>query len=383
MFKNLGSIKSYLKPLSQMKTTASRSGNFLIQTATTYGNPTRGNPLYAYPLVRSASPRFQRVNYPHRLEVNTDNPGLFFSPFLSPVSLFKYGNDFFTEIDRAATPLIDEASKQGGTYGFAPNGNTGIYCMIEKAIERTERFIYLEDQYLICDMPMGSHRSVMDLLIDKFMAPTFRKLIVFCTRIDDINDELQFTAWKHRNNFISSLVSAGGNKVEICQYKSKGSVGCPGSDWTSIFYTHSKTWIFDDFFLVTGSANCNRRGYSHDSELDIGVYDQSQQFVRDLRVRIWARRLNVEGMQRSPIQPRELTDFLSAAKFWEDPGGNGLPMENTKKSNVSPRKYPDLDFASYKAQVTAQPGVGPEINGFLDKLKMDGIWDFIVDPEGT
>jgi phosphatidylserine/phosphatidylglycerophosphate/cardiolipin synthase-like enzyme len=377
VFRNLDTIRSYLKPVTQMKTTASRSGDFLIQVATTYGNPSRENPIY--PLALGAAPRFQRVNYPHRLELNTDNPGLFFSPFLSPASLFRFGNDFFTEKDRAATPFIEEGLKQSATYQFAPKGHTGIYCMIEKAIERTERFIYLEDQYLICDMPMGSRRSMMDLLIDKVKTPKFKKLIIFCTRIDDINDELQFTAAAHRNNFVSSLVAAGGDKVEVCQYKTKGSVGCPGPEWLSIFYTHSKTWIFDDLFLVSGSANCNRRGYSHDSELDIGVYDQSQRFVRDLRVRIWARRLNVEGMRRSPIQPQELMDFLSAAKFWEDPGRNGLPIENSKISNVSPRKYPDLDFASYKAQVT----VAPANNRFFDKLKMDGIWEFVVDPEGT
>jgi phosphatidylserine/phosphatidylglycerophosphate/cardiolipin synthase-like enzyme len=381
VFRNLGSIKPYLKPLSQMKTTAPRSGNFLIQVATTYGNPARSNPLY--PLLISATPRFQHVNYPHRLELNTDNPGIFFTPFLSPMSLFKFGNDFFTEVDPAATPLIDEASKQSKTYGFAPKGNIGIYCMIEKAIERAEQFIYVEDQYLICDMPMGSQKSVMNLLIDKLKLPTFKKLIVFCTRIDDINDDLQFTARKHRDNFVLSLIAAGGDKVEVCQYKSKGSVGCPGSTWTSIFYTHSKTWIFDDVFLITGSANCNRRGYSHDSELDIGVYDQNQTFVKDLRVRIWRRRLNAEGMRRSPIQPQELSDFLGAAKFWEDPGRNGLPLDNSKTSNLSPRKYPDLDLASYKAQVTAEPGFGPQIISFIDKLKMDGIWDFVVDPEGT
>jgi hypothetical protein len=233
-------------------------------------------------------------------------------------------------------------------------------------------------------MAMGKMKSMLDLLTEKLNDSKFKKLIIFCTRIDDINKEFQWTGWKHRNNFITSLVSAGGNKVEVCQYKSKGDVGCPSKEtWSSIFYTHSKTWIFDDEFLITGSANCNRRGYSHDSELNIGVYDQNKMFVKDLRKRIWKRRLNAEGITRSPIQDNELSDFLSASKFWEYPDQYGLPIENSKKDPFAPSHNPDLNLQSYKAIVTAQPGVSPQVNGFLDKLKMDGMWDFVVDPDGT
>ncbi len=366
IFKRIGSANSYLKPVSQMKTTAAQSGNFLVQTATTYGNPDRINPLYY--AIRSATPLKQHINYPHRLEVNTDNPGLFFSPFLSPVSLFRFGNDFFTEKEPASIQLINDALNQDATYAFAPNGHTGIYHTIKKAIEETKQYIYLEDQYLVCDMAMGKLKSMLDMLSEKLREPKFKKLIIFCTRIDDINDEFQGTGWKHRNNFVSSLVSAESNKVEVCQYKSKGNVGCPGNAWSSIF---------------SGSANCNRRGYSHDSELDIGVYDQNKMFVKDLRIRIWKRRLNAEGITRSPIQDNELNDFLSASKFWENPDQYGLPIENSKKSSFAPSHNPDLDLQSFKAMVTSQPGMAPQINGFLDKLKMDGIWDFIVDPEGT
>ena len=37
-------------------------------------------------------------------------------------------------------------------------------------------------------------------------------------------------------------------------------------------YVHSKTWVIDDEFAIVGSANCNRRGYTHDSEASVGVY---------------------------------------------------------------------------------------------------------------
>jgi phosphatidylserine/phosphatidylglycerophosphate/cardiolipin synthase-like enzyme len=171
--------------------------------------------------------------------------------------------------------------------------------------------------------------------------------------------------------------------VVLCQYKSKGSVKAPGNAWSSIFYIHSKTWFFDDEYLITGSANCNRRGYSHDSELDVGVYDQDKKFVKDFRVKLWKRRLNTEGIIRSPLQDNDLIDFLRAAKYWENPSQYGLTIENNRTKSLAPVQYPDLNLQSYKAKVTGQPGVDPAISGLIDSLKMDGLWDFVVDPDGT
>ena len=119
---------------------------------------------------------------------------------------------------------------------------------------------------------MGNLAPLLDLMVQKLREPNFKKLIVLCTRIDDINEEFQGTGWSHRNNFLLKLATAGGDKVAICQYRSRGDLKILfGLPHQGAFYIHSKTWIFDDLFLITGSANCNRRGYSHDSELDIEI----------------------------------------------------------------------------------------------------------------
>ena len=370
MLKQIGYKNGYIIPRSQLKVSAPVSGNFLVQTATTYGNPSRNNPFWWLARLLD-TPSLQVVNKPHRLTWG-----------VGPLS-HSLGNDFFTEKELAAVPLIQQARNQPDSYGFASKGNTGIYHLIKKAIENTKEYIYMEDQYLVCDKAMGKYKSMLDLLIDKVKDSKFKKLILFCTRIDDINDEFQGTGWVHRSNFISSLVSAGNNKVVVCQYKSKGSMNAPGDTWRSIFYIHSKSWFFDDLYLITGSANCNRRGYTHDSELNVGVYDQDKKFVKDLRIKLWKRRLNTEGMIRSPLQDNDLTDFLSAAKYWENPSQYGLAIENNRIQSLAPAQNPDLDLQSYKAKVTSQPGIDPAISGFIDKIKMDGLWDLVVDPEGT
>jgi phosphatidylserine/phosphatidylglycerophosphate/cardiolipin synthase-like enzyme len=379
IFRRIGSVNSYLKDVSQLKTTAPQSGNFLIQSGTTYGNPQRSTP---FDLRSLGNPSQQVLNRPHRYA---------FPPYFNPS--FWVGNDFFKEIEPTSRGLLLENSKQNQTYSFAPNGHTGIYQMIKKAIETTKKFIYLEDQYLVCDERMGNLDSILKLLTDKVKSDDFKKIIIFCTRIDDINDEFQGTGWKHRNNFISTLVAASPSKVEICQYKSKGTVGCTGTATSSIFYIHSKTWIFDDEYLITGSANCNRRGYSHDSELDVGVYDQNKVFVKELRKKIWQKRLNVKGINRSPIQLNELDDFLSAAKFWEKPDFHRMAIENSKYTSFSPAKYPDLDTAKYieilkqedlsKSGFLTNDPVDTLIKVYLEKIKIDKLWDLVVDPDGT
>ena len=298
------------------------------------------------------------------------------------------GNDFFTEIDRKGVLQIEDAARQNRTYAFAPAGHTGIYHAIKKAIETTQQYIYLEDQYLVNDAKMGSYAPILELLVNKLRDShtTFKKLIIFCTRIDDINDEFQGTGWAHRQNFIRSLVDAGHEKVVVCQYKSRGALKSSfGEAHQGAFYIHSKTWIFDDVYLITGSANCNRRGYSHDSELDVGIYDQNKQFVKDLRVKMWKSRLNTQGISKAPLQDAQLRDFLSAAQYWEAPSKYGLTIESSREMSLellAPKKYPDLDLRSYKATVKG-PLASPVLNSWVDTVKMQGIWDFIVDPDGA
>jgi phosphatidylserine/phosphatidylglycerophosphate/cardiolipin synthase-like enzyme len=264
VFKRAGFIDPRLKPVSEMKFRAPVSGNFVMQVSTTYGNPGRLNP---FDTEITSAPPWQVVNQPHRVTIHSDSIATSTLLLLGNAPIL-IGNDFFTEVDKKATLPVQDAAKQSRTYAFAPNGHTGIYEAVKKAIETTEQYIYLEDQYLVNDSKMGSNAAILDLFVNKLRtSKTFKKLIIFCTRIDDINDEFQGTGWAHRQNFIRSLVDAGHEKVAVCQYKSRGALNSSfGEAHQGAFYIHSKTWIFDDVYLLTGSANCNRRGYSHDSE---------------------------------------------------------------------------------------------------------------------
>ena len=341
----------------------SAGGSAVTQHSTTYGSPRRGNP-FIFP----GNPSQQVVNLPHRVVIGS-----------TPIM----GNDFFKGTDPAAPPLIAAARKQSPGYAFAPNGHTGIYHQIKAVLEHRPRFIYMEDQYLIEDLPMDRLPSMLALLEQRVRDPLFQKLIIFCTRIHEINKEMKYLAETHRRAFVARLAKAGGDKVVVCQYKSNAALGL-GDNWkrdpqNSPFYIHSKTWIFDDELAIIGSANCNRRGYSHDSELDFGVYQPGTSAVRDLRAKLWLRRLNTE-MVKKPLTPADVMDFAAAARYWERPAEHGLTIENHRmgiNAFVPLSVGPGMAVAGPYAPLLA--ALGGSVPGAAVRL----FWDFVIDPEGT
>jgi phosphatidylserine/phosphatidylglycerophosphate/cardiolipin synthase-like enzyme len=385
--KRLGTAKAYIPDFSAIAPGTGR-GHFVTQIATTYGNPQRTNPLHVI------GPPQQNLNRPHCIDLS----GLLASasfplsvlPALPRVPL-QIGNDFFLQKDSAAVPLVADAQAQSPAYGGdRSRGTTAIYEMIIHAIERANEFIYLEDQYLVCDQPMTSGsvtlRAMADVLADKLQSAAFKKLVVFCPRLASINTDMLGVAGPHRRNFIQKLVAAGGNKVVVCQYKSNRALGRSGGGIFpdgSPFYIHSKTWVFDDLLLITGSANCNRRGYSHDSELDIAVYDPNKTAIRDLRVKLWMRRLNTEAVT-TPLVASDLQDPMKAMTYWEDPATHGLTIENHRIGlDVFLGNWAPLGLQTSVRLAGGLPAPAQMIPNLVGMTADALMWDVIVDPSGT
>jgi phosphatidylserine/phosphatidylglycerophosphate/cardiolipin synthase-like enzyme len=76
-------------------------------------------------------------------------------------------------------------------------------------------------------------------------------------------------------------------------------------------------FVFDDEYAIIGSANCNNRGYNHDSEVMAGIFEPRQgraaqnRFAKQLRMRLWAEHLNLTVEQvRNP---------MTCINRWKDP----------------------------------------------------------------
>jgi phosphatidylserine/phosphatidylglycerophosphate/cardiolipin synthase-like enzyme len=211
--------------------------------------------------------------------------------------------------------LVVPPKKPG--YLFSPQGETGIYDLLVHALSQTKRTIYLEDQYLVNTMAMAGNASITDAIRRTIEKVSFQKMVILVAGTGTVRGEL-LQAGTRRADFIRQLGPTAASKVSAYTY---------GGDKNSPYWMHSKLWIFDDQFVVIGSANCNRRGYSHDSELDVGIADPDKRtdgkhFAHRLRMDLWLKHLNgVPATLASGTPPKvvdkDVVDFVAASALWD------------------------------------------------------------------
>jgi phosphatidylserine/phosphatidylglycerophosphate/cardiolipin synthase-like enzyme len=218
----------------------------------------------------------------------------------------------------------------GGPYHFAETGEQSAKALVLNAIALSKKFIYIEDQYLF-DM------SISNAL--KAALPNLKKLIILITASTQIFDQRQ--PFARRKAFIDNLtggVQPPTNKVIVCANKTG--------------YVHSKTFIFDDKFAIVGSANLTRRGYSHDSEQNAGIFDPNTSkrffFAHELRMNLWAKHLSK--------RPIDLVDPIASSVHWSSPIGNILTY--VVAGADPPQKFPE-------------------------NILKDVVWNVGLDPDGT
>jgi phosphatidylserine/phosphatidylglycerophosphate/cardiolipin synthase-like enzyme len=266
------------------------------------------------------------------------------------------GIDLQTPTVDPATGLTEfDTTQPFRGYGFAPHGEQTAKQMILHAIGQARRFIYIEDQYLVSMEISDALRAAL---------PKIRHLTVVIPRHTDLMQTNM-----RRFLFIGNLV--GGQPAEQ-QAKVRVFVRSQ-----SQLYVHSKLYIMDDEFAIIGSANCNRRSLTHDSEAIAGIADEARanntayNFAHRLRIGLWAEHLfdiHIFDLQQSgdkKAQERaqrvfaELTDGVASAVHWLD--GN-RPTE----AKVEP--YDHLSLAA---------DVLPQL-----RLRDDIVWAF-ADPDGS
>jgi phosphatidylserine/phosphatidylglycerophosphate/cardiolipin synthase-like enzyme len=169
------------------------------------------------------------------------------------------------------------------------------------AIQFARKFIYIEDQYLV------SMRAATEL----------RKALPKIKHLTIVMPHSSITVlpqvWRRRKAFIDFLKAGpDAHKVRVFFLINPTSGG-----FGPFTYVHSKTWIIDDEIAIIGSANCNRRGWSYDSEVNAVIYDGSPAqnsplpFAQRLRVALWSKYLN--------IAPHLIIDGIASATEWLKP----------------------------------------------------------------
>lgn len=195
-----------------------------------------------------------------------------------------------------------------------------IFDFIKNAIPRLNQFIYIEDQYfrklefadalVKCGKEIQKRSGEQKLLyVFVVLTPNERAKGESKNRLHmveilgrpDVNANKQ-TFNEHQTDEYYKVLQENMRKkgvmVHICQLRASGTKKWffqEKPDYPNI-YVHSKLSIYDDAYLLLGSANWNRRSMNQDSELDIAVQCHdglcSDGLGRKFRQELWLNHLN-------------------------------------------------------------------------------------------
>ncbi len=232
-----------------------------------------------------------------------------------------------------ARPLPPARSSTGETCSivvgrtFNPRRGSGmarerdIKAMLLAAIPRARRFIYMEEQYLL---NLDAARALRAAL------PNIRHLTIVIAG-SDINGDTP-CIWTYRREFVQVLTRGLAPdlaaKVRLFQLVTPPIPGIapPCSTRRRAYrptfgrhtYVHAKCWVFDDEMAVIGSANCNNRGWEHDSEIGAFMFDDrvptnaaTHTFAQRLRMDLWSEHLDLPASR--------LADGVASAAQWLRP----------------------------------------------------------------
>ena len=267
-------------------------------------------------------------------------------------------------------------------------GERTIRDMVKHSIARAEQFIYIEDQYLF-------NIEISNELKKALAKGSFRWLIILIPPDGAVDGEVGGQGGYRRSLFLDNLRNApGGEKVHVFAHKTR--------------YVHSKIYIIDDKLAIIGSANCNRRGMEHDSEIAAAIFDRASNrsealhLARRLRMKLFATHLNLGHQADDPNSPAntqleyaEMADGIGSAAHWIrlPPSARVVPYQGSANltnaiAGLKAEKKKRLDdvAATDKLPASVKLAILPPLTILLDGLfpenqtGVEVMWNQLFDP---
>ena len=204
-------------------------------------------------------------------------------------------------------------------YSFAPRGERSVARGYAKALRRTRRLIYMEDQYLWS-------KEVATHIVEALRASPELRMIAVLPHFPDQDGPAMPPNVIRRNEALGLIRRTAPHRVGV--YGLENHAGTP-------VYVHAKVCVLDDRWATVGSDNFNRRSWTHDSELTAAIWDERasstdspDSFAAELRSTL-AR----EHLDLAPDDPTDLSDPIAlfeafresaaALQRWHDSGKAG------------------------------------------------------------
>ncbi|WP_433294616.1 phospholipase D-like domain-containing protein [Pseudonocardia sp. CA-142604] len=185
-----------------------------------------------------------------------------------------------------------------------PDGERSVARGYAKALRRAERLVYLEDQYMWSP-------PIARPLADALRRSPGLHLVVVVPRHPDVDGRLALPPnVVGRLQAIQVCRAAVPDRVHVCDLENHEDTPVD---------VHAEVAVIDDTWACAGSANLNRRSWSHDSELSVAVLDETRDereptalgghgdgaraFARNLRLELLR-----EHLDRAPGDDEDLVD---------------------------------------------------------------------------
>ena len=198
---------------------------------------------------------------------------------------------------------------------YAPRGERSVARGYRKALRRARRLMYVEDQYM-----WSPH--IAQLLADALRVNPELHIIVVVPRHPDVDGRFALPPNEvGRLEAIEVVQKVADDRVHVFDLENH--------DGTPV-YVHAKVCVVDDVWACAGSANLNRRSWSHDGELSCAVLDETpdereprdpaglgdgaRRFARDLRLTLLREHLDrPEGDVADLLDPDDVVRTVRAA----------------------------------------------------------------------
>jgi phosphatidylserine/phosphatidylglycerophosphate/cardiolipin synthase-like enzyme len=164
--------------------------------------------------------------------------------------------------------------RHGRDYPFARGGERSVARGYAKAVHRSTRLVYVEDQYF------WGH-EVARVFEDRLRAQPDLHLIVVIPLVPDLDGLNRVPQLLGRHRALGRLTAVAPGRV--------AAYGLENHDGVPV-YVHAKVCVIDDTWAGIGSDNLSRRSWTHDSELSAVVLDEA--YARDLRLTLAAEHLD-------------------------------------------------------------------------------------------
>lgn len=172
-------------------------------------------------------------------------------------------------------------------YSWAPSGEFTAWASYLNAITRAQRYIYIEDQYLLewgWPTPriarIGRPRDV-DIIYQ--LGEALRRDVKVAVVVPSRSEDALHVSQKFQRDlgvkYLAHIAAGAASRDFVIAALRNPPIAV---------FVHSKVMIVDDEFVLLGTANICQRSMTHDGEIHLGIVDQAEMFAKELRKSLWA-----------------------------------------------------------------------------------------------